>query len=247
MIRSKALLSTMPELLAVVLDYYDFITGTHCRGVTDLALYIGGQLKKLPRYAERLDYDDNHLDLEMLGFNAVLHDIGKIMAPKRILSKTGMFSKEEEDLVEIVCKEIALAIDGWDDMPENIRLGLKERLHNFKIDDTRQQEIKMLGRLTPNELEVVRFHVAASELIRDDLRPFVEETLVDPGIVAYIMRLFDGLYHHERPDGSGYPYGYSGEDYDALPTAAKIILVADTYHALRSKRSYKAGLTHPVD
>jgi HD-GYP domain-containing protein (c-di-GMP phosphodiesterase class II) len=245
-IRSKALLSTMPELLAVVLDYYDFITGTHCRGVTDLALYIGDQLKSLPRYAGRLEYGDQQLDLEMLGFNAVLHDIGKIMAPKRILGKTGMFSKEEQDFVEVVCKEISRVMEDWDDVPEHIRLGIQERLNKFRIDEERQEEIKMLGRLTPNELEVVRFHVAASELIRDDLRPFVEDTLVDPDLVAYIMRLFDGLYHHERPDGSGYPYGYSGESYDRLPTAAKIILVADTYHALRSKRSYKDGMTHAV-
>jgi len=245
-LRSKSLLSTMPELLAIVLDYYDFITGTHCRGVTDLALYIGQQLKTSLRYIGRPEYDDRQLDLEMLGFNAVLHDIGKIMAPKRILGKTGFFSKEESDLVAVVCQEIARAAEDWEDVPPDVRQGLRQRLDSFRITEDRQQEIKLLGRLAPNEMEVMRFHVAASELIRDDLRPYVERQLADPELVAYIMRLFDGLYHHEKPDGSGYPYGCSGEEYEALPTASKVILVADTYHALRSRRSYKPGMTHTV-
>ncbi|MBN2083262.1 hypothetical protein JW859_13775 [bacterium] len=245
-LKSKALVSTMPDLLAVVLDYYDFITGTHCRGVTDLALYIGQELKKGKRYRNRPEYADEYLDIEMLGFNAVLHDIGKVMAPKRILGKTGQFSKEETDLVGVVCDEVIRSLASWEEIPAAAREALVVRLAKFDISRERQQEIKQEGRLTPNELAVMRFHVVASELIRDDFRPYVSDKLVDPELVEYIMRLFDGLYHHEKPDGSGYPYGYSGQQYDGLPTAAKIILVADTYHALRSRRSYKPGMTHAV-
>src|SRR5262249_10112776 len=41
------------------------------------------------------------------------------------------------------------------------------------------------------------------------------------------------LYHHERLDGSGYPYGLIG---DAIPIEARIVAVADTYDALTSDR-----------
>src|SRR5438094_5091528 len=41
------------------------------------------------------------------------------------------------------------------------------------------------------------------------------------------------LYHHERLDGSGYPYGLQAE---AIPLEARIVAVADTYDALTSDR-----------
>ncbi len=49
------------------------------------------------------------------------------------------------------------------------------------------------------------------------------------------------LYHHEKWDGSGYPYGLLGEN---IPLAARIMAVADVYDALRSKRPYKKPISH---
>lgn len=45
--------------------------------------------------------------------------------------------------------------------------------------------------------------------------------------------------HHEKLDGSGYPWGVRGEDLD-LP--ARILCVADMYEALTANRPYRAGL-----
>jgi len=47
------------------------------------------------------------------------------------------------------------------------------------------------------------------------------------------------LQHHERLDGSGYPFGLSGRD--ILPEA-KIIAVADVIEAMASHRPYRAAL-----
>jgi HD-GYP domain-containing protein (c-di-GMP phosphodiesterase class II) len=44
------------------------------------------------------------------------------------------------------------------------------------------------------------------------------------------------LYHHERLDGSGYPYGIKAE---AIPIEARIVAVADTFDALISDRPYR--------
>jgi putative two-component system response regulator len=49
------------------------------------------------------------------------------------------------------------------------------------------------------------------------------------------------LSHHERWDGSGYPYQLSGE---MIPLAARIVTIADVYDALRMVRSYKPALDH---
>lgn len=47
--------------------------------------------------------------------------------------------------------------------------------------------------------------------------------------------------HHERFDGDGYPDGLAGEE---IPQLARIISVADTYDAMRSKRPYRDGVSH---
>ena len=47
------------------------------------------------------------------------------------------------------------------------------------------------------------------------------------------------LFHHEKCDGSGYPFGLSG---DKIPTFAKILAVADIYDALTADRIYRKAV-----
>jgi HD-GYP domain-containing protein (c-di-GMP phosphodiesterase class II) len=51
------------------------------------------------------------------------------------------------------------------------------------------------------------------------------------------------LFHHERGDGSGYPYGFSGKYIDFY---TKIVSVADVYDAMTQNRVYKKKAT-PFD
>lgn len=44
------------------------------------------------------------------------------------------------------------------------------------------------------------------------------------------------LYHHEKVNGSGYPYGLKGEQ---IPLSARIVSVADVFDALTSDRAYR--------
>lgn len=50
------------------------------------------------------------------------------------------------------------------------------------------------------------------------------------------------LLHHERIDGTGYPYGILGYE---IPTHVKIVSICDTYDAMTSYRAYRKGIfTH---
>lgn len=50
------------------------------------------------------------------------------------------------------------------------------------------------------------------------------------------------LYHHERIDGSGYPFGIRGEE---IPLGAKIVSVADCFDAITTDRPYQRRKTLP--
>ena len=49
------------------------------------------------------------------------------------------------------------------------------------------------------------------------------------------------LHHHERFNGGGYPHGLKGSE---IPLGARIVSVADAYHAMVHERPYSAALTH---
>jgi diguanylate cyclase (GGDEF)-like protein len=49
------------------------------------------------------------------------------------------------------------------------------------------------------------------------------------------------LHHHERYNGGGYPHGLRGNE---IPLGARIVAVADAYHAMVHERPYKDALTH---
>jgi len=51
------------------------------------------------------------------------------------------------------------------------------------------------------------------------------------------------LSHHEKWNGTGYPFQLEGE---MIPLAARIVTIADVYDALRMERSYKPSLSHEV-
>ncbi len=47
------------------------------------------------------------------------------------------------------------------------------------------------------------------------------------------------LLHHEKCDGTGYPFGLKS---DQIPAVAKIIAIADVYDAMTSARVYRGAL-----
>ncbi|HOO32579.1 MAG TPA: HD domain-containing protein [Thermotogota bacterium] len=83
------------------------------------------------------------------------------------------------------------------------------------------------GRLTMEEYEQIKQHpVWGAEILStaDELDSMVQAV----------------KYHHERWDGTGYPFGIKGYD---IPLYSRIISVADTFDAMTSDRSYRVALS----
>lgn len=93
------------------------------------------------------------------------------------------------------------------------------------------------GRLTDDEFAVMRSHVNKGvELIDLMARDFGLKSMPHLELLRNIV-----AFHHEALDGSGYPYGRSGQD---IPIEARIAAVADVFDALTSARPYKKAWTN---
>lgn len=78
----------------------------------------------------------------------------------------------------------------------------------------------------------------------DDLSVIHMHPVIGSGIVKdmnFNDSIYDAvLYHHERYDGAGYPYGLRGAD---IPLYARIINAAAAYEAMSSERPYRSKLS----
>jgi putative nucleotidyltransferase with HDIG domain len=82
------------------------------------------------------------------------------------------------------------------------------------------------GRLSDDEMAIMRQHPERGAKIVEEI----------PGYKQIRLAI---LHHHERWDGTGYPYGISGE---SIPFHARIIAIADVFDAITADRPYRKGL-----
>jgi putative nucleotidyltransferase with HDIG domain len=149
------------EKMVQMLHKRDLYTGEHSEAVAQLAVKI----------AQELQLPEDQIELVRLG--ALVHDIGKVAIPDKILNKPGALSPGERALVE---------------------------------------QHTVVGYELLKNLEMYR-----------EVAPLVK-------------------YEHERWDGTGYPERLSAEQ---IPLGARIIHVADVYHALISDRPYRRAQGRP--
>jgi putative nucleotidyltransferase with HDIG domain len=113
--------------------------------------------------------------------------------------------------------------------PEMEALLAASVLHDIGKLAVPEHIISKPGKLTPEEFEKMKIHpVVGAEIL---------EQVNFPYPVAPIVRA-----HHEKWDGSGYPYGLNGEQ---IPIGARILSAVDCLDALASDRQYRKAL--PLD
>jgi HD-GYP domain-containing protein (c-di-GMP phosphodiesterase class II) len=112
---------------------------------------------------------------------------------------------------------------------------LSAQLHDvgkIAIDDS---ILRKPGKLTEEEFSIIKKHTILGGEIIEHIRKKTSEK-----DFLYYAGLF-ALYHHEKWDGSGYPFGISGEN---IPLMARLMAIVDVYDALISERPYKKPTSH---
>ncbi|MEQ9453664.1 MAG: HD domain-containing phosphohydrolase [Phycisphaeraceae bacterium] len=91
------------------------------------------------------------------------------------------------------------------------------------------------GPLTDDEREIIQRH----PYIGGDTLVEMKRRWGDDDFLDTACEIIFG--HHERWDGTGYPFGLKGQN---IPLSARIVAVADVYDALTTARPYKSAMTH---
>ncbi|MFD8301226.1 HD-GYP domain-containing protein [Streptomyces sp. NPDC059690] len=160
--RERAAHQATIRALVQAVDIKDGYTRGHSERVGQASMMI----------ARELGLDDERV--EVLRFAGILHDVGKLGVPTRLLRKDGPLTPEERRVIE---------------------------LH----PEYGHEMVRGIGFLGEARAAV--------------------------------------LHHHERLDGSGYPYGLMGAQ---IPESARVVAVADAFDAMTSTRSYRRARPVPA-
>jgi putative nucleotidyltransferase with HDIG domain len=190
-IESLLELSTAYRGTALVLGDFveadDGYTGEHCRGVVQLALAVGGELK--------LD----HEHLRNLEFGALLHDVGKIAIPKEIINKPGKLDPAEWTVIKTHTVEGQRLLDRIGGFMRNV--GLIVRSHHERWDGSGYPD-GLSGEQIPLEARIVSccdtwnamrtdrtYRVALSHEVAVAELLGSAGTQLDPAVVEVLLRV----------------------------------------------------------
>ena len=157
--------------------------------------------------------------------NSNNHMIDVVASLAGAIDAKDTYTKGHSHSVSRYSEALARTMNLPEDEVERIKLGAL--LHDVGKIGIPENVLKRPGKLEDDEWEIMKQHpvIGAKKV----LEPV--ETLKD--LIPMVM------HHHEHWDGSGYPLGLKGEE---IPLAARIVAVADTFHALISDRPYRKGL-----
>ena len=130
------------------------------------------------------------------------------------------------DMIASLATGIALEMGLPSDEIERIRIA--SLLHDLGKLAVPSEILDKPTKLTDNEWQAIGEHPRIGQVILEQASGLRDAIPVV-------------LHHHERYNGGGYPHGLRGSE---IPLGARIVAVADAYHAMVHDRPYKGALTH---
>jgi len=143
----------------------------------------------------------------------------------RIIESRQRYCKGHSELVSRTCGAISAVMGLSDEEQRDTRLA--GYLHDVGKCNVSKTILNKPGKLTTGEYGRVKKHCQVGYDMLKLIKPFSR--------VAEIVR-----QHHERFDGSGYPFGRKGSQ---ISIEARIITVADSFDAMTSATSYHRQLS----
>ncbi|MDR1496285.1 MAG: HD domain-containing protein [Clostridiales Family XIII bacterium] len=114
------------------------------------------------------------------------------------------------------------------------RMGRAAPLHDIGKVGVSDAILLKPGPLTDEEFAAMKKHTLIGEVM-------IERLMRDMPSQKYLSVAREiAITHHEKYDGSGYPYGISGED---IPISGRVMAVADVYDALVADRVYRKAMS----
>ena len=248
----------------IALEKRNRTTFGHCKRVAQYAVAIAREVDKNPekfggaRFTEDL--------IRELRYGGLLHDIGKIAVPEAVLDKRNKLTDPEIQTIEYrfhywkerlhrehpnEAESKGRQLDEWIghlrriNIPrgmtdEDLRILKEIRTETFidvdgsekpLLSDTEFENLEIpRGNLTKGERKEVEKHIVDTwEILRRI--PWPKNMRSVPKIAAT---------HHERSNGTGYPWGLQSHE---IPLGGRILALVDVYEALTAKdRPYKPAI-----
>ena len=166
----------------------------------------------------------------------------ELLKEHKILKSGFLFNVGVEDVVNIEALKklrdghlkstLALVNGMYDKLPEELKsqvnlsdLQVAAKLHDYGKVLIPKQIYEKQGSFTPEEKKIMELH---SEL--------GHELLKAQGVKESVCKLVK--YHHQRPDGSGYPAIKDSDDFE-YGISSQMLAAADKYSALTESRCYR--------
>lgn len=205
------------EIQCLTMGAFDYITKPFVPQVTKSRISRVIELNELR----------NHLEAQLSKKTALLEQVtvNFIMAIAHTIDAKDAYTSGHSMRVAKCAEEIAKAL-GWDE-EQVLNIHYIALLHDIGKIGIPDAILNKPSHLTDDEFGIIKRHPAIGYEILKNIR--------------IIEQVSEGaLYHHERYDGTGYPYGLKGEE---IPLCARIVGIADAYDAMTSNRVYRAKLS----
>ena len=159
---------------------------------------------------------ERHLDIKDL------EKATKLIA--RIIDFRSRFTAVHSSGVAIVAENLARK-SGWGEV-DCLKIKIAGYLHDLGKLAISNDILDKDGRLTHNEYNIMKAHTYFSYHLLNKIESLKE------------INKYASL-HHERLDGTGYPFRFNG---DKLGEGSRIMAVADTFTAIAEDRPYRVGM-----
>ena len=154
---------------------------------------------------------------------AQMRNVGTLIS--RLVDIKSHFTHDHSERVSVIAVDLAerLGLDAT----TTKELELAALLHDVGKQSAPERVLSKPGALDDKERAIIKRHTIGSEMVLKMLFP-------EHRLVTWAAN------HHEKLDGSGYPFGLSGDELD-IPS--RILTVSDIFQALTQERPYRGRMS----